>query len=220
MRVCISTDRSENDGRYPEVGPLLFAPSGGKLIYQPSENVCLPCVAVLREYQFAFAIRPVPASDYWDGYGAASAIGGYFLEAAKEVLAKYSDTSPVGWQDESTALCRAHRQKASQVLGALYFEDVEYCLRLIAVDETSQKSKDVAATPTLFRIQSEVTVAVTKNPGSPFREPTSDEMVPYGELLVKMVELSKQSATRLLQTNGWLTAEQGNGVVILTGMKR
>jgi hypothetical protein len=73
--------------------------------------------------------------------------------------------------------------------------------------------------PKLFRIQSEIVVAVTKNPSSPYRQPIDGEVAPYGEVLVKMVDLTKATLAEELKGKGWiLENEAGTGPIHVTGL--
>jgi hypothetical protein len=68
---------------------------------------------------------------------------------------------------------------ASLVPDRPYFEDAQYCLRLISIDGTELSLFDERVSPTTpFRIEREFVVAVTVNPSSPFRQPTPVEQAP------------------------------------------
>jgi hypothetical protein len=144
-----------------------------------------------------------------------------FLTAAVKMVDKYTDTTAVDWSDQADAICRAHRKKPSLVLERPYFEDVEYCLKLISLDgypDQFEAFKEKRSLPRLFRIQSEIVVAVTKNPGSPYRQPTSDEVIPYGEVLVRLADSTKEMIATELKAGGWtLEHDFRSSTILVTG---
>lgn len=130
-----------------------------------------------------------------------------FSGAAREALGKFTDTTATEWEDIEDTVCRAHQRKPSFVLPAPYFEKVEYCIRLI---KGPKSYGDLRA----FRMSSEATVSVTKNPDSGYRDPSSGEMTRFGEVLVGLTVQVRSKLLERAKQNGWHVAKVGEEEVI------
>lgn len=146
---------------------------------------------------------------------AESSLKAGFSYAAETALMKYADENPDNLQEGANTICRARRRKPSVVLPSPYFEDVEYCTKLIPahhyaldVDEGHQ-----------FNIRIQMSIDVTKNPASGYREPDRNEEQSYrdaaGEISKAMQNLT---ATRLAQ-QGWLL-DKIHDSIIMRGMSK
>lgn len=128
-----------------------------------------------------------------------------FSVAAAGVLSKVTDTTAPSWHDILDTVCRAHQRKASLVLPAPYFEDTEYCIRLIQSDSSSGYK---------FSLLAAASVSVAKNPGSGYRDPSKDEITPYGEILIKLTGDIESGLATSANHSGWRVTETGQGIKI------
>ncbi len=188
-------------------------PSITKIVYAPTwEGRCPPgvkCAPPERAYIFAVFIHVLNKDDSPNldlEARATDQIKKTFAGVARGALADSTDTTAVGWQDLEDTVCRAHQRKPSIVLAAPYYEDVEYCVRLISgpLDRSYKQ----------FRLEAEANVTLTKNPESPYREPTSQEMTPYGELLVKVADEIRVQLGSEAREAGWHVKDTGYDVTI------
>ena len=139
-----------------------------------------------------------------------------FTSAARDVLLTRTDTTAVGWQDTIDTVCRSHQNKASLVLPAPYFENVEYCMALIENPPESDLLSLVSdRLSRSFRIRAEASVSITKNPTSPYRDPTKDEILPYGETLVSMTAAIRSRLSESTMRAGWNVVESAEGLTIV-----
>jgi hypothetical protein len=140
-----------------------------------------------------------------------------FTRIALDVLASHADTVAVGWEDVPNTVCRAHQKKPSSVLAAPYFDDVEYCVSLIP-------SRNSSLTNHLnrreFRVRAEASVTVAKNPLSGYREPTKEEVMPYGVILVKVVNKIRDSLAEAAIQHGWQVSDDQHQVGIIGLLKK
>lgn len=193
LRVCVGQVLDSDFSR----------PSPGKTVYEPTWAGRCPagakCGAPERSYIDAVFIHidteRSPYTDFDLEDRAAGDVLRAFSGIAKSALAGITDTTAIGWLDSQDAICRAHQNKPSLVLSRPYFEDVEYCFRLIkGPPGTSYR---------LFRLQTEVSVTVAINPESGYREPTRQEMTPYEELIVKKREEIRVQLGKSARDAGW-----------------
>jgi len=216
-------------GNCSEIGPtpnaedkqVIVKMGPGDLVYEPQFMYCLQCVFPRRQIGLGFAIQIAKGDGSFNtdttlSSMAVRAVIASFGHAAPGILRPYTDTTPNGWTDDSTSVCRAHQKKATLVLGRPYFEDAQYCLRLLksdAVDHEGIGLRAMNGDPiSSFRIQGEVVAAVTLNPSSPYREPDSREIVPFEEILVQVVSLTKIEMASELVRAGWILDTSTQGV--------
>jgi hypothetical protein len=218
MQKCFLPERGD---RYAEFVILFYRPKPDQLIYEPARQS--PDLSV-RQYVYAFNLWIRDSANKLDESlmaNASSTIWSSFGASAAKALEMFSDTVPVGWIDEDTAICRAHKKKPSLVLTKPYFEDVEYCLRLISDLNAApwSRSRELGdRSPQRFRIQSQITVTVTLNPGSPYRQPTHDEIAPYGKVLVDLVDATRGGIANDLRSKGWILENESRpGAISVTG---
>jgi hypothetical protein len=207
----------------------ILRPASDQLTYEPSRLFCESCLLSYRHYIFAFGIT-IPNSDK-TGFDqqltdrAALSIRSSFSMSAVKALASRSDTTPVGWTDEDNAICRARAKKPSLILAKPYFDDVEYCLRLISANGLALHdqpiglfSEFIPRSPLIFRLQSQITIAVTLNPGSPYRQPTNDEIAPYADVLVDLVNVTKNEMAKEIKSRGWIPQSESRlGAISIIG---
>jgi hypothetical protein len=208
----------------------IFQSSPGRVIFQPTYVVCPICAFITRQYLFAFSVEiREPQTRQYDMTAidkASQLVQSVFGISAAEVLTLFTDTTSIGWIDEPNAICRAHKKRPSPILDRPYFEDVEYCLRLISANGLQFKyehpdyygdGREVPRSPNIFRIQSSATVAITKNPGSAYREPAPDEIAPYGAVLVKLIASTKTLMVAEMKAKGlFVENEKGPGASRIT----
>jgi hypothetical protein len=204
--------------------PLVYRQSPEKFVYQPSFVECPGCALLSRQFIYAFGVdthKVDYAVDPELASAASNAIVSSFSSSASRSLDSYTDTTPIGWADSAVSVCRAHQKKPSLVLDRPYYEDVQYCLRLISTDGKNVVFGDFEQyllrdrPTTAFRIEGEVVVAVTVNPSSPFRQPTSIEANPYGEVLVKIMDLTKLAMATELVGLGWKLGSEYRPITFL-----
>lgn len=200
--------------------PDFSRPSPTQIVYSRTwDGKCLPhtvCAAPERAYMFDVYIHINDAkntsrrnSDLEDR--AAHDLTMSFGGIARTVLASRTDTIASGWQDLEDTVCRAHQGKASLVLPAPYFEDVEYCVRLIGGE---------AGPFRVFRLQTEVNVSLAKNPGSGYHEPqTKDEITPFTELMQNLATEIRVQLEKGARDGGWHVTEE-NGAFNIDGLSK
>ena len=134
-----------------------------------------------------------------------------FGDIARTVLASRTDTIAVGWQDLEDTVCRAHQKKPSLVLPAPYFEDVEYCFSLVH-DNPSGTG------PRTLRLRAETNISITKNPGSGYHEPnTQEEITSFTELLVNLATEIRIKLEKSATVDGWHVVDSAYNTFSIDG---
>ena len=105
--------------------------------------------------------------------------------------------------ENAAAVCRAHQEKPSLVLPAPYYEDVQYCVRLISGETVEQMEGGGDRSFKMFRLQAEVNVTLTRNPKSAYCRPTAKEIAPFKELLEKLVRQIRIELETRAESEGW-----------------
>ncbi|WP_407156320.1 hypothetical protein [Bradyrhizobium sp. STM 3557] len=232
---CFPLDSKTNDRPFSDYFAQVYRSMPGRMIYQPTSPGCESCILPARHFTYAFAVaireaqsphRALTAEDAFDQNltdEASSQIRSSFGPSATKALAGYSDTTPIGWVDQLNVVCRAHRGKPSLVLPPPYFEDVEYCLRLISDDGLPNRYRyfyHFPRAPIVFRLQAEIVVAVTKNSHSPYRQPLNEEELPFAEVMVKLIDLVKLSMSAEVEAKGWkVDNSYGDATIYIVGKK-
>jgi hypothetical protein len=202
-----------------------FKLENGRLTFNPMRVRRIPCgkfelcpiEAPLRKYVDAFSLElaNTGAADLNLIQRVEGAVRNSFPEAAKSSLEALTDSIALGWTDEGNAICRAHKRKPSNVLPRPYFEDVEYCVRLIDSDQ----SWDIPPSARrALRMQGDASISITKNPGSPYRELEPNERGPYEDALIGIVDKTKNTMYQMLVSEGWQAFNQ-NGTIRVIGLK-
>jgi hypothetical protein len=168
--------------------------------------------SIRRVPAFTVTIRPdKPNSIQNQRYSdlATSSLKSGFAFAAGKALSEYTDDLAEGWSDEADTICRSHRRKPSIVLPRPYFEDVDYCARLLPFTTRSDGIADLPVRQ--FNIQIQISVDISKNPNSGYREPDRDEIAHYDDAARKMSNNMMRITADKLREDGWILEEGSLG---------
>ena len=181
-------------------------PKPRMIVYEGIRVTCEACASPLRQYtsRIRFGVLETKKPQALDP--AVSLIQSKFQDAALKGLAVYTKSMPENWQDTKDEVCRAWRRQPSIVLPEPYWDDVEYCLRLVDDGDRPRES---------YHIQITANISVTKNGAGQYREFVGpDEKIPYEQVLVRIVGAAKEELLQALRTDGWpLTTSFGATVV-------
>lgn len=217
-RLRYGKDNSEPTARLGSGNDADFShPRPNKIVYERTwEGRCPPghkCAAPERAYLFDVSIY-IRAEDGQENFDLEDRAAHELLKAfggiARTVLATKTDTTAIGWQDLEDTVCRAHQQKPSLVLPAPYFEDVEYCFRLIRGQPPH----------TQLRLQAETGISVTKNPSHYHPPQTQEEITPFTELLVKLGAEIRVELEKSAKAAGWHVIDEGFGTFTIDGLSK
>jgi hypothetical protein len=225
--------------------PDFFRASPTQIIYARTEPV-QSSVGVMRSYVWDISVANLDQADYlfnhepttensesWSDL-VARKLTTAFDSVAATVLATRTDTSAsiamplprdprkllvLPQSDIAATVCRAHQKKPSLVLPAPYFEDVEYCVRLIR-GSPNQRMVGVDAGK-VFRLQAEANIALAKNAASGYRGPhTQEEIAAFQQLLIELATQIRVELKTSAEHLQWDVANRENNTFSIVDIDR